>query len=56
MRDLGAVFDHDEPLPHPALLFRREPTTHVRVHRIARNNHRVGTTAVLAVERAVFEA
>jgi hypothetical protein len=55
MRDLGAVFDHDEPLPHPALLVRREPTTHVRVHRIARNNYRVSTTAVLAVERAVFE-
>jgi hypothetical protein len=38
MRDLGAVFDHDEPLPHPALLVRREPTMHARVHRIARNS------------------
>jgi hypothetical protein len=28
---------------------------HVGVHRIARNNHRVSTTAVLAVERAVFK-
>ena len=38
-----------------ARLVRREPTTHVGVHRIARNNHRVRTTALLAVERAVFK-
>jgi hypothetical protein len=56
MRDFGTMFDHEEPLRHPALLVRREPTMHARVHRIARNNHRVSTTAVLAVERAVFEA
>ena len=80
VRDLGAVFDHEEPLLHPACdqaqpnirdggweaspgsswqgcarLVRREPATHVGVHRIARNNHRVRTTALRAVERAVFE-
>jgi len=38
-----------------ARLVRREPTTHVGVHRIARNNHRVSTTALPAVERAVFK-
>ena len=36
-------------------LARRAPTAHVGIHRIARNNHRVRTTALLAVERAVFE-
>jgi hypothetical protein len=81
VRDLGAVFDREEPLLHPtwdharqnmsdegyeaspgsswqgvrAPLVRREPATHVGVHRIARNNHRVRTTALRAVERAVFE-
>ena len=38
-----------------APLVRRAPTAHVGIHRIARNNHRVRTTAPLAVERAVFE-
>ena len=38
-----------------ARLVRRQPVTRVGVHRIARNNHRVRTTALRAVERAVFE-
>lgn len=38
-----------------APLVRRVPTAHVGILRIARDNHRVSTTAPLAVERAVFE-
>ena len=43
------------------LLLRRmkvavEPTARVVFHRVARNNHRVSTTALLAIERAIFEA
>jgi hypothetical protein len=33
-----------------------KPTAHVGIHRIARNDHRVSTTAFFTVERAVFES
>jgi hypothetical protein len=36
--------------------FAIEPTAHVGFHRIARNNHCVSTTALLAIERAIFES
>lgn len=35
--------------------FAIEPVAHAGLHRVARNNHRVSTTALLAVEDAVFE-
>jgi hypothetical protein len=36
--------------------FDLKPTAHVGIHRIARNNHRANTAALLAVECAVFES
>jgi hypothetical protein len=71
MRDLGQILAHvhdakielcegAEPPSVRPLLQRRagfgKPTARVGILRIARNNHRVSTTARLAVEYPVFES